>query len=62
MKYEVIYAHGHVEIVDVETMNSILEKLEAFKRWDVCLIYELKEDGSINKTIWTEEEGLFVLL
>jgi hypothetical protein len=31
-----------------------------FERDDVNMIHELEKDGSLGRTIWTEEEGLFV--
>lgn len=60
MKYEVLYMDRHTEIVDSETMEDIVYELESFERDDVSQIHELNDDGSLGKTIWTEEEGLFV--
>lgn len=59
MKYEILYSDKHVEIVDFETVDKIIEELEMFERTDISQIHLLKEDGDF-ETIWTEEEGLFV--
>jgi putative heme iron utilization protein len=58
-KYEVLYMDRHVEVVDFETVDKLIDELEMFERFDVSQIHELKEDGDF-ETIWTEEEGLFV--
>jgi hypothetical protein len=58
-KYEVLYMDRHVEIVDFDTVDKLIDELECFGRYDVCQIHELNDDGDF-KTIWTEEEGLFV--
>jgi hypothetical protein len=60
MKYEVLYTDRKVEIVDFETVDKLIDELEMFERWDVSQIHELESDGSLGRTIWTEEEGLFV--
>ena len=63
-KYEILYTDGKVEIVDQETMENLVYELESFERADVSQIHEKKEKnpGKVGKTIWTEEEGLFVRL
>lgn len=64
-KYEISYFSSTGkpdEVVDRETMEDIVYELESFERDDVNMIHELEPDGSLGKTIWTEEEGLFVLL
>ena len=58
-KYEVLFNDKHIEIVDFETVDQIINELEMFERDDVSQIHLLKDDGDF-ETIWTEEEGLFV--
>ena len=61
-KYEILYTNGKVEIVDQETMENLVYELESFERDDVSQIHEYDEKNpdEVGKTIWTEEEGLFV--
>lgn len=61
-KYEILYTDGKVEIVDQETMENLVYELESFERDDVSQIHEYdeKHTDEVGKTIWTEEEGLFV--
>ena len=61
-KYEILYTNGKVEIVDQETMKNLVYELESFERDDVSQIHEYdeKNQDEVGKTIWTEEEGLFV--
>ena len=63
-KCEILYTDGKVEIVDQETMEKLVYELESFERDDVSQIHEYdeKNPGKVGKTIWTEEEGLFVRL
>lgn len=63
-KYEILYTNGKVEIVDYDTMESLVYELESFERDDVSQIhvYNEKNPSKVGKTIWTEEEGLFVNL
>lgn len=61
-RYEILFFDRHTEIVDRQTMESIVDELELFERDDVNQIHELEDDGTLGKTIWTEEEGLFVRL
>lgn len=58
-QYEILFFDGHTEIVDEETVDSIINELESFDRDDVNQIHLLRKNGDF-KTIWTEEEGLFV--
>ena len=62
MKYEILYTNGKVEIVDHNTMEDLVYELESFERDDVSQIHEYDENNpdNLGKTIWTEEEGLFV--
>ena len=62
MKYEILYFGGKTEIVDQETMEEIVEELECYGRSDVSQIHRIYKSGKLGKTIWTEEEGLFVRL
>ena len=61
-KYEILYTNGNVEIVDQDTMENLVYELESFERDDVSQIHEYDETNpdKVGKTIWTEEEGLFV--
>lgn len=59
-KYEILYTDGHTEVVDHETMENLVYELESFERDDVSQIHSVTETGEIDKTIWTEEEGLFI--
>lgn len=61
-KYEILYTNGNVEIVDQDTMENLVYELESFERDDVSQIHEYDEKNpdKVGKTIWTEEEGLFV--
>ena len=61
-KYEILYTNGKVEIVDRETMKNLVYELESFERDDVSQIHEYDEKNldEVDKTIWTEEGGLFV--
>ena len=60
MKYEILYHDTHTEIVDQETMENMVDELELFERTDVSQIHRIYKSGKLGKTIWTEEEGLFV--
>lgn len=62
MKYEILFNDRHTEIVDHETMENLVYELESFERDDVSQIHEYDESNpdKVGKTIWTEEEGLFV--
>jgi hypothetical protein len=62
MKYEILFNDRHTEIVDHETMENLVYELESFERDDVSQIHEYDESkpDEVGKTIWTEEEGLFV--
>jgi hypothetical protein len=61
-KYEILFNDHHTEIVDHETMENLVYELESFERDDVSQIHEYDESNpdEVGKTIWTEEEGLFV--
>jgi putative heme iron utilization protein len=58
-KYEILYHDRHTEVVDRDTIDTIITDLETFKRTDISQIHLLKDDGDF-ETVWTEEEGLFV--
>ena len=58
-KYEVLFTDRHVEIMDHDTVDKLIDELEMFERFDVSQIHLMKDDGDF-ETIWTEEEGLFV--
>lgn len=56
-KFEVLYTDRHSEIVDRKAVETLIDQLELFERWDVSQIHLLKDDGDFD-TIWTEEEGI----
>lgn len=58
-KYEILYHDRHTEVVDRDTVDTIITDLEMFERTDISQIHLLKDDGDFD-TVWTEEEGLFV--
>lgn len=58
-KYEILYHDRHTEVVDRDTVDTIITDLEMFERTDINQIHLLKDDGDF-ETVWTEEEGLFV--
>lgn len=61
-KYEILFNDSHTEIVNHETMENLVYELESFERDDVSQIHEYDENNpdEVGKTIWTEEEGLFI--
>ena len=59
-KYDVLFLDRHIEVVDFDTVDNLIDELECFGRDDVCQIHRLRKDGKLGKTIWTEEEGLHV--
>jgi hypothetical protein len=59
MRYEILYLDRHVEIVDRETMEQLVNELECCGRDDVSQIHRIYKSGKLGKTIWTEEEGVF---
>jgi hypothetical protein len=59
-QYEIHFFDKHTEIMNYEDTSNLVDELEMFERTDVNMIHELEDDGSLGRTIWTEEEGLFV--
>lgn len=57
-EYKVLYSDRHTEIVDEDTMNQLVDELEAFTRDDVAQIRRISSTGKLGNAIWTEEEGL----
>lgn len=61
MKYEVIYFSGKVEYLNSkDEVEELIDDLEFGKRFDVSQIVDVSK--SKIKTIWTDEEGLLVVL
>lgn len=58
--YEILFFDTHTEIMNYEQTSELVDKLEMFDRDDVSQIHLIKKSGQLGKTIWTEEEGLFV--
>ena len=60
MLFEILYHDTHTEIMNYEDTSKLVDKLECFGRTDVSQIHRIYKSGKLGKTIWTEEEGLFV--
>jgi hypothetical protein len=58
--YEILFRNRNVEVMNYEQTSDLVDKLEMFERDDVSQIHLIKKSGELGKTIWTEEEGLFV--
>jgi hypothetical protein len=46
--------------MNYEDTSKLVDELEMFERTDVSQIHRIYKSGKLGKTIWTEEEGLFV--
>ena len=60
MLFEILYLDKHTEIMNKEDTSKLVDELEMFERTDVSQIHRICKSGKLGKTIWTEEEGLFV--
>jgi SAM-dependent MidA family methyltransferase len=61
MKYEVVYFSGKVEYLhSKDEVEELIDDLELGNRFDVSQIVDVSK--SKIKTIWTDEEGLLVVL
>ena len=60
MLFEILYHDTHTEIMNKEDTSKLVDELEMFERTDVSQIHRICKSGKLGKTIWTEEEGLFV--
>jgi hypothetical protein len=60
MLFEILYYDTHTEIMNKEDTSELIDKLEMFERTDVSQIHRIYKSGKLGKTIWTDEEGLFV--
>lgn len=60
MEFEILFHDGHTEIMNHEDTSKLVDELESFERTDVSQIHRIYKSGKLGKTIWTEEEGLFV--
>lgn len=60
MEFEILFHDTHTEIMNYENTSKLVDKLERFERTDVSQIHRIYKSGKLGKTIWTEEEGLFV--
>jgi hypothetical protein len=58
--YEILFRNRNVEVMNYDQTSNLVDELEMFERDDVCQIHLLQKSGKLGKTIWTEEEGLFV--
>lgn len=59
-EYEILYMDGHTENMDAVSAENIALEAENFERDDISQIHELEADGSLGKTMWTDEEGFKV--
>lgn len=60
MEFEILFHDTHTEIKNYEDTSKLVDELERFERTDVSQIHRIYKSGKLGKTIWTEEEGLFV--
>ena len=60
MNFEILYSDRHTEIMNYEDTSKLVDQLEMFERTDISQIHRIYKNGKLGKTIWTEEEGLFV--
>ena len=60
MEFQIHYHDNHTEIMNKEDTSKLVDELEMFERDDVNMIHRIYKSGKLGKTIWTEEEGLFV--
>ena len=60
MNFEILYNDKHTEIMNYDDTSKLVDELESFERDDVVMIHRIYKSGKLGKTIWTEEEGLFV--
>jgi hypothetical protein len=58
--YEILFRDSHVEVMNYDQTSGLVDELELCERDDVSQIHLVQKSGKIGKTIWTEEEGLFV--
>lgn len=60
MNFEILYNDNHTEVMNYDDTSKLIDELESFERDDVDMIHRILKSGKLGKTIWTEEEGLFV--
>ena len=60
MLFEILYSDKHTEIMNYDETSKLVDELESFERDGVDMIHRIYKSGKLGKTIWTEEEGLFV--
>ena len=60
MNFEILYNDNHTEVMNYEDTSKLIDELEMFERDDVNMIHRILKSGKLGRTIWTEEEGLFV--
>ena len=60
MLFEILYSDKHTEIMNYDETSKLVDELEMFERDDVDMIHRIYKSGKLGRTIWTEEEGLFV--
>ena len=55
--YEILFHDGHTEIVDRETAGDIAYAAYCCDRTDISQVHYIKKDGSLGRTVFTDEEG-----
>ena len=60
MNFEILYNDNHTEVMNYDDTSKLIDELEMFERDDVNMIHRILKSGKLGRTIWTEEEGLFV--
>ena len=60
MNFEILYNDNHTEVMNHDNTSKLVDELEMFERDDVNMIRRILKSGKLDRTIWTEEEGLLV--
>ena len=55
--YEVLFHDGHTITVEKEEAEQIAYDANDCERIDVSQVCFIKKDGTLGRTIWTDEEG-----
>jgi len=55
--YEILFHDGHVDTASKEEAEQIAYDANDCERTDVSQIHFIKKDGTLGRTVWTDEEG-----
>ena len=55
--YEILFHDGHTDIVNREEAEQIAYDANDCERNDISQIHFIKKDGTLGRTVWTDEEG-----